>query len=145
MYKKLFFKSILLLTILIISGCTSSNPSTQEIVVTPNPGKSIIYGTILNSDKSPKGETVVRLAKVYHATDDDDGTFVLDEANSPSTISEDNGQFSFVDIDPGEYVIFVGQFHTDYMIVSDSEQNPNVYEVGPDEILEVEPIIFLID
>jgi len=141
--KKSFQFIFLFSLFIILMGCQQIEQTSVSISVpTPAESKAIIHGNILTEDKSPLSNVVVRLAKVFKTEhDDENGTFILDEANSPSTISEEDGRYYFINIEPGEYVIFIGQLHNDYMVVSDSDQNPNVYEVDEDETLRIEPII----
>jgi len=142
---KKVFQFIFLFSVALLVGCQASG-QTSAPAPTPEVNKAVIYGKLLSEDKTPMSNTIVRLAKVYRTeNEDENGTFILDEANSPSTISEEDGDYYFTNIEPGEYVLFIGQLHNDYMIVSDSEQNPKVYEVGEGEMLRIEPIIAFIE
>ena len=136
---------LFLISIIFLFGCQAKGQSIES-VLTPDAGKAAIHGKVLADDESPLTDVVVRLAKVYRSeTNEDNGTFILDEANSPSTISGEDGEYTFMNIEPGEYVLFIGQLHTEYMVVSDMEQNPKVYEVGEGEVLRIEPIIAFFD
>ncbi len=140
---KVVKSALMITTIIFLVGCTAS-PTTSKTasIPTPESGKAIVYGILLSESKQPVGKTVIRLAKVYWG-DDENGAFVLDEAHSPSTISREDGSYVFLNITPGEYVLFIGKLDSTYIIVSDSNQVPNVYEVSADETLEIEPVVIV--
>ena len=138
MKKNIFLVTSFLLIILL--GCEALAKSSLEQIPSPEPDKSIIHGRLLSPEQTPLDGLVVRLAQVYRFGDDQ-GTFVLDEAQSPSTISQEDGQYLFLNISPGEYVLFIGKLHADYKIVAEADETPIVYEVGPGEILKIEPVI----
>lgn len=138
MKKCLFLLTMFLLIFLL--GCEALATLSSEQMPSPDSDKSIIHGRLLSPEQMPLDGVVVRLAQVYRFGDDQ-GTFILDEAQSPSTISEEDGQYVFLNISPGEYVLFIGRLHADYKIVSEADETPIVYEVGPGEILKIEPVI----
>jgi hypothetical protein len=144
---KKFLWLSLFLVILFLSGCnTADKIILEEQIPTPKDGMSTIYGRILSASQEPLSGIPVRLAKVYRGGEGNENAFfVLDEAQSPSTISENDGQFIFLDVEIGEYVIFVGRLHADYQIISESEDTPIVYEVGSGEILQIEPLLISFD
>jgi hypothetical protein len=146
-------KKILIFLIMIIGAILSaceSNPtitkndieSTQDPnnISEPEAGKSIIYGKLISESKSPQKGVVVRLAKVY-GEENKGGAYVLDDANSPKTISDENGDYFFLNILPGEYVLFVGKLDSSYKLISNPDQTPIIYSVTSGEILEIDPII----
>lgn len=138
--KKSLIISVLLL--LLITGCdTNSNLLGEPTSIpSPEPGKANVYGKVLSEEGEPQAEITVRLATVFR-NEDQSGAYVLDEASSPSAVSGENGEFFFENIEPGEYVIFVGALYSDYKIISEGGQEPIVYEVVPGEVLTIEPII----
>jgi hypothetical protein len=142
--KKLWILTLLCQTIFLVACNSSTISSNTEPLLNPDEGKSTIHGLLLSTTNEPQTGTTVRLAEVYRG-DSEIGAFVLDEAHSPSTISEDDGQFYFLNIAPGEYVLFVGLLHSNYKIVSESDQTPIVYKVSPGETLEIDPIIVEFD
>ena len=137
---KKFYLQLSLVILLFLLGCETLATSSSEQIPSPEPDKSIVHGRLLTPAQTPLNGVVVRLAEVFRFGDEQ-GTFILDEAQSPSTISQEDGQFVFLNISPGEYVLFVGRLHADYKIVSEADETPIVYEVGPGEILKIEPVI----
>ncbi|MGV8049621.1 MAG: hypothetical protein AB2L21_04585 [Anaerolineaceae bacterium] len=143
-------KSRLFVVLLILMGllvaCNSANgtqTSTETaepaVIPTPESGKSIIYGKALGSNGKPLKDTPVRLAEVYRG-EDGGGAFALDEAFSPATMSDENGEYIFLNIAPGEYVLFIGSINTEFMIVANPDASAIVYEVAADELLEIDPV-----
>lgn len=134
---------------IILSSCESistisnnnivSTPNTDNIL-TPEPGKSIIYGTLISESKLPQEGVVVRLARVYGG-ENKSGAYVLDDVNSPKSISDENGEYYFLNILPGEYVLFVGELDSNYKLISNLDQTPIIYSVTSEEILEIDPIM----
>lgn len=118
----------------------TADPSDLIIVGTPEPNKSIIQGQLLSMDDRPYDGMTIRLARVYRG-DNEGGAFVLDEANSPLSITDSKGEYQFIDIDPGEYVLFIGSLDNRYKVVSDPDENPNIYTVRANEVLEIETIV----
>jgi hypothetical protein len=137
---KKFYLKFALVILLFLIGCETPATSPVEQIPSPEPGKSTVLGTLVTPEQTPLNDVVVRLAEVYRFGDEQ-GTFILDEAQSPSTISQEDGQYIFLNISPGEYVLFVGRLHAEYKVVSEADEIPIIYEVGPGEILEIEPVI----
>ena len=164
MQRKFRLILILLLTILISACGTNSpkqNPSPtpntetppQVIEVTPTPivideDLSALTGiavTTYNGNPEPMGNTGLRLAKVFWEDETrDNGTFILDGAFSPATISSPDGSFAFVDIEPGEYVLVIGDLMQDHEIVSEPNGDAAIWTTKTGEITDVGTIeVFL--
>jgi hypothetical protein len=146
---KKFLMILIIIAGIILSSCESistisnnnivSTPNTDNIL-TPEPGKSIIYGTLISESKLPQEGVVVRLARVYGG-ENKSGAYVLDDVNSPKSISDENGEYYFLNILPGEYVLFVGELDSNYKLISNLDQTPIIYSVTSEEILEIDPIM----
>ena len=131
---------IIFILIIALLGCKPSDTSSEAIDKnSPDSGKSIIHGQLLAENNKPYEGMIVRLAKVYRV-ENEGGAFVLDEANSPMAVTEPGGEFYFLNIDPGEYVLFVGTLADKYKVISDADQDPILYSVNPNEILDIELI-----
>lgn len=126
-----------LILIFLLTACQNKKPQIE--IPTPSNDQAIIYGQILTQKGIPLQNTSVRLADVYRG-EDNDGAFALDEAFSPSALSDENGVYLFADVKPGEYVLFIGSINSNYMIVGNEDGSAIVYKVLPNEVLEIEPI-----
>lgn len=132
-----------------LSSCASNptisnkeNGLTQETnnIFEPEPGKSIIYGKLISESTSPQEGVVVRLAKVYGG-DSKGGAYVLDDSNSPKAITDENGEYYFFSLLPGEYVLIVGNLDSNFEIINKSDNEPIVYSISPGEVLQIDPVI----
>lgn len=129
------------LILLFLISCSSINLfNNTKGMDLPEEGKVNFYGYVLVGKNDPAVERNVRLAKVYRGSGDD-GTYILDEGQSPSAISEEDGLFSFINIEPGEYVLMVKKDNGTYMVVSDESKVPIIYEGVAGEIVQLGSII----
>lgn len=127
-------------TFLLLAGCqnnVTSPDTTPEAVGTPIPAtplpavdtitipepaadSGIITGRIVSiTDSHPLTQTAVMLAQITR--DGDRGMYVLNTAASPSTLSDNNGNFVHVNIPPGEYVMVVGDPFFLHEVIKDPE------------------------
>jgi hypothetical protein len=146
---------VLLLILLTVIACSSTNdilsnispistvtPQTYDIfeesLPRPKSGKSVVFGRILSiKSGKPLSNVIVRMAEVYYQNDakkSDNGIYVLDNAFSPYTVTNNNGVFVFDNIEPRDYVLFVGDVAVKYTIVTRSDGKPKVWTVKGDEI-----------
>jgi hypothetical protein len=127
-----------------ISGATAEvpteipaevNPATA-LPPTPETGKATVLGKVVSIEGGePLANTTVRLAEVYWQGDE--GAFVLDGANSPGDITDEQGNFFIPSIDAREYVIVVGDVYSVYEIIAEPSGKGKVWKVAADEILDV--------
>jgi hypothetical protein len=106
--------------IMLVSACDGGQvPATIIPIPLPtilleatlSPFKSAIIGQVLTRKNGIQvflANTPVRLASVHWSAQKTDGVFVLEGASSPGTTSQDDGTFIIGNIDPGDYVVVVG-------------------------------------
>jgi hypothetical protein len=120
-------------------------PNTQETTFeeTAVPGETAIRGQIISSTNrsSPIKQVEVRLAKVYWSDDESDGAFLIDEATSPVTFTDDRGRFVFRNPEPRDYVIIVGDLYGQNVIVSNQEGSAKIYTLESDIVLDVGQLV----
>ncbi len=108
-------------------------------------GKSALAGwLVVQSTNEPLQREIIRLAAIYCPEELADGedltescVWGLDNANSPSTFSDDTGFFQFDDLTPGRYVVMVGDIMGRYAFVEDEEDKPIVFETVANEVLNI--------
>ena len=124
--------ALLMLVAIILSSC--SNTAKQVMVATPTAGKANVSGRIvsINTGK-PYIDATVRLAEVYR-NELGEGAYALDAALSPQTVTDDQGNFVFTDIDPRAYVLIIGDPMTRYVIVADETGKAIVYSCLVDQV-----------
>jgi hypothetical protein len=125
--------------LLFLAGCSQPGPAPDEAVqVTPVSGRAGLVGKVVgNTNGQPIKETVVRLARVYHDPQTQESVFAMDLADAPGTFTDDQGQFSFVDLAPGEYVISVGDYFGTNDIVREEDGDAHVFNAEADKTLNV--------
>lgn len=79
-------------------------------------------------------EEPVRLAEVFY----DEGVplFLLDEAFSPTAITDADGYFAFTDVEPKEYIITVGEFTHIWKPYKENGK-AKVFKLEADQVVDV--------
>lgn len=96
--------------------------------------KATVKGQLFSSKtNAPLANVVVRFAEVYYpdnaqAEQKTGGVYALDNAFSPSAISDSQGFFTFTEIDARDYVLLVGDiFGVWALALDDTLEKPNVW------------------
>jgi len=111
---------------------TQNEPQRGSEIPTPAAGKATLAGRAVQADGSPYANTPLRLAQIYR--EGDQGAFVIDTANSPASMSNEDGYFTFIDVPPAEYLIVIGWLEdTDYTIYQNRSGEPYTYHLATDE------------
>lgn len=106
------------------------------------PGFGGITGVVTQgNDSQPLEAKSVHLAAVFRG--DNTAAYIYDAANSPSTVTDENGGFSFSSIPSGEYVIVLGDQMSSPQIVSDDQGKARVWIIQPDQITSTDQIEFV--
>jgi hypothetical protein len=108
----------------------------------PKTGKATVTGQVFSHKTStPLINTVVRLAEVHRQGDE--GAYLLDTAFSPGDITDEQGYFVFENIEPGEYVMVVGnvEAYNEYVIIPEPSGLPLVYNIEVDKIQDIGELI----
>lgn len=130
---------LLCLTMLLAACDTISNPAPSVNLPTqpaPEAGKATVVGQILDVETGePLVDAVVRLAEVNREVEG--GIFVLNFAFSPGARTDANGIYIMTNIEPGEYVISVGDGDNfnEYDVIEDPNTgNARVWNAPPDQV-----------
>lgn len=153
---KLAVVSLLLLVLavsLVTPGCQQSNGGSAypgpvaypgdalpPLRLTVTPSKAVVIGHVVrvsNDQRKALAKTSVRLAKVQWNEQKTEGIFVLDTANSPGALTRADGSFAFANIEPGDYVIIVGDVIGVHTVISEPDGRARIYTAEPDRILDV--------
>jgi hypothetical protein len=115
---------------------TAAGPATA--IPPPQAGQATVTGQLVStSTGKPLAQTLVRLANYYKGGSADQGSYLLDEVNSPGTTTDDNGAFVFAGLKAGDYVMVLGDVHTNYLIVSDAQGKVRVWNAPSQQVLEI--------
>jgi len=110
------------------------DPALASPIAQPTGERGAVRGQVFNLAGSlPVANTPVYLARVYRFDGDQGGIFALDAAAAPRSITQADGRFAIADVEPGEYVLAVGE--------AASIKTPSVLN-GPDgavRVIRVEP------
>jgi len=138
MFKKV--KVFIILTILLnFTGCAKESVQTSKLILTPDIGKAVLLGRVLDPEEKPLISVPLHLAEVYHDNyNPEKGAYVLDIAFSPATITDKNGFFAFINIKPGQYVLVVGDVEVNnYVIVAEKDGKAKVWNVPVDQTIDI--------
>lgn len=132
----LLILTIVTLAVMVLVGCQSF--SKKPAISTPTADKAIITGRLINAtDGKPMSGILVRLAEVYR-NDAGEGSYVLDQALSPGTESDENGYYVFENLTPGEFVLVLGDPLVKHLIISEpNSEKAKVWKVEPGKILDI--------
>lgn len=118
-------------------------PSVDE-APTPEADKSSVIGRIVSIRTGlPLANTVVRLPEVYCAPgvkeeDKREQCFwALDNAFSPSAISDETGLFVFNNVEVRDYVVMLGDIMLESLIIDDEEGKPVIITTPEGEVLNL--------
>lgn len=133
--------ALVIITILI--SCESPNLPTEEESVlpsptplfTPEPGRATVIGRVISLSSQPVLQVPVWLAEVVRQGEE--GVYVLDSRSSPGAYADDKGFFVIPNINPGEYVIIVGDPEGSYEIITEPSGRARVWNIPPNQIFDI--------
>jgi hypothetical protein len=127
-----------LILVVFLTSCSQAKEVTMGGTPVPDPetGKATAIGRALwKKDGAPYRFTLVRLAEVVRQGDE--GLFVLDQAFSPGSRTDENGYFVFKNIPAGEYVLVVGDVMTVYKIIPEQGDQAKVFDIPADVVTDL--------
>ncbi len=100
-------------------------------------GASLV-GRVVSSTlgNKPLSQTPVRLGRVFWNADKTDGAYVFEGGTSPSTITKADGTFVFAQVEPGDYVIAVGDLMSNNVVVRQPNKKVKIYSVLPGKTVD---------
>lgn len=133
---------VLLIAIVLFTSCSSPNKEEDLLSIYQaqlESGKAGLLGKLVNENELPVSGEVIRLAKVVWNEEKTSAGFVIDGANSPSVISEEDGFFAFMNVDPGEYVIVVRNIEINPIVIprAPGSNEAAIFTIQSDQILDV--------
>jgi hypothetical protein len=81
--------------------------------------------------------TTVRLARIFWDEEHKDGAVVLEGARSPATVTDGNGYFVFLDLDPADYALIVGDIAGEHVRVSNPDESARIFTANQGEVTDV--------
>lgn len=154
------------LLLLLVIGCSSQNqeeppPETMSVSVlatpteapaspteapasppppdfTPRPGYGIVQG-VLSLEGQPAPERVLYLAAIVH-TGEDIEVAALDPVNDPRAESDQAGQFAFLDLPPGRYVLGINS-PAGPILIRGADGDEITAEVQADQVVDLGTVV----
>lgn len=114
------------------STLQSPIPEATKSPASPAPSVS---GTFRNGKADgAKANIKLFLAKIYYSADGTNAVFGLDIRTSPRATTTGSGQFNFINVEPGDYVLFVGDpTFSGSVRYSDAKGNDVIIRVRPNQ------------
>lgn len=129
------------------SGGNPLNLTSTRIaeIVAPQAGLATVTGVVISQrTNEPIVEVPVQLAGVFY--EGDGGAYVLDTAQSPTTTTDGQGRFVFVDVEPRDYVIVIGNVEiNDYVIIPEESGRAKTWTAVPGKVLETDAHTILLE
>lgn len=109
-------------------------------------GKAVVIGRLISSiTEQPITNVPVRMAKIHYAEegnkDPNQGAWALDNAFSPYSVSNENGYFIFENVEPVDFVIFVGDILDRYNIETDEAELPIPHTAPADTLTDLGDVV----
>ncbi len=110
------------------------------------PDKAVVIGRLISTiTNQPIANTSVRMAKIYYAEegnkDPSQGAWALDNAFSPYALTNEGGYFIFENVEPVDFVIFVGDIMDRYTVQTNEDGLPASHTAPTDELTDLGDIM----
>lgn len=139
-------KNLIVLQILtlILFSCKHQTPFVgRSLIASPHlspiptseAGKVTVVGRVISLSNQPVSQTPVWLAEVVRQGEK--GVYVLDSRASPSAYTNEMGVFIIPNVNPGEYVIVVGNPEGLYEIITGPSGKARVWNILSDRVFEI--------
>jgi len=124
--------SALIILSLCIASCQRQDQIDLAAIPSPEEGNANVFGKLQFINQANNEGINVWITPIYR-TSTGEGVYALDTSSNPNTFTDENGFFVFEDIDPGEYILFVGDLMTKFEIVTDDSGEIKVWDILPNE------------
>lgn len=110
-------------------------PSPTPPLFTPEPGRTTVIGKVISLSGQPVPQVPVWLAEVVRQGEE--GVYVLDSRSSPGAYTNEEGVFVIPNVNPGEYVIVIGDPEGLYEIITEPSGKAKVWNIPPDLVFDI--------
>jgi len=141
---------IYLLLLFLLSSCqnevikySQENEMSDFLAFTPEPGKAVVSGKLLDSSSKEPYEASLFLSK--NLTAEYPGyppVISFSYQTNPRAAQDDEGNFIFKNIDPGSYVIVLYKSTGQDFLKEEDNELPKMYNLKANEIIELGVVYF---
>jgi hypothetical protein len=113
---------------MVAASCSSRASPSEEVVgiqPTANPEKASIAGVLMlqsENGSEPVPNAILYLAETIEDESGVEAFAALDRVNSPKAITDENGEFDFFDVSPGQYGLVLDRIVNSYLLLHPGEQ-----------------------
>jgi hypothetical protein len=129
----------------ITPSVNESSPVPKIAVPTPSPGSGIAHGRLIKTGQGSVANTVVYLAEAVQAGSGEtqNALLVTQPGKSPRAVTNEDGYFVFVDVEPGTYGLFVSESSdTSSLYVREGiTLEARLFEIGADSVADMGEIV----
>ena len=129
-----------------IPAATAIEPTVPSVAASTSPtaapavtqSKSALAGRILSTTlgNKPLSQIPVRLGRVFWNAEKTDGAYVFEGGTSPGTITKADGTFVFEKIEPGDYVIAVGDLMGNSVLIREPNNKVKIFAAVPGKVVD---------
>ncbi len=102
--------------------------------------KTTVVGLVRSQNTNqPMTNTTIRLAKIFR--EQGETIFVLDGADSPGAITNDQGIYVFANIPVEEYVMVVGDVFGQHVIIPDESGKVRIWQTQAGEVVDMGEVV----
>lgn len=127
-----------------VSPLATPAAAPSGVVPASKPGTASVAGRLISKiTGQPLDHVVVRLAEIYcpsgvgKAVVRSKCVWSLDDAFSPSTFTDANGYFVFMDVHPRDYIVLIGNMVMKYAIIKDNQNQPMMWTADANKIVKI--------
>lgn len=129
----------------IMSPANESGPVPEIAVPTPSLGLGIVHGRLIRTGQGPVANTAVYLAEVVQAESGEtqNALLVTQPGKSPRAVTNEDGYFVFVDVEPGTYGLFVSESSdaSSLYVRDEITLEARLFEIGADSVADMGEIV----
>ncbi|MFV2043999.1 MAG: hypothetical protein ACC700_12295 [Anaerolineales bacterium] len=119
---------------------STSIPQDSGNYVTPDPTKGSVSGIlVLENDRGtvPVANAILYLAETLSDDSGEDSLAAFDRVRSPRTVTDDQGRFTFMNIQPSTYGLVLDTVVNSYLLLWPREQEAILIEISGGEGVEL--------
>lgn len=122
------------------SALPASTPQTLAPQVTLDPTKASAFGILMlerDGEAVPVTDSILYLAETLRDDQGADSLAAFDRLRSPRTVTDSQGRFAFVNVNPGKYGLVLDTIINSYLLLWPGEQEAILIELREGETADL--------